>query len=76
MKVEMQETDQTTVVLTGDSLTIPDVVRVARDPSVKVRIDDHALDRVRRGREQIERIVAHYHQTLGTPARGSRTSTA
>src|SRR5687768_2124823 len=55
------------VVLTGDSLSIEDVVRVARDPAVKVRIDPAALERVRRGREQIERIVAHYHETLATP---------
>jgi histidine ammonia-lyase len=55
------------VVLTGDSLSIEDVVRVARDPAVKVRIDPAALERVRRGREQIERTVEHYHETLATP---------
>src|SRR5688572_25632788 len=65
----MSETDHhhEPVVLTGDSLTVEDVARVARDPAVKVRIDDAALDRVRRGREQIERIVEHYHETLATP---------
>ena len=55
------------VVLTGESLSIEDVARVARDPAVKVRIDDAATDRVRRGREQIERIVRQYHETLATP---------
>ena len=55
------------VVLTGDSLSVEQVARVARDPAVKVRIDQAALDRVRRGREQIERIVEHYHETLATP---------
>src|SRR5688572_20823528 len=55
------------VVLTGDSLTVEQVARVARDPAVNVRIDPAALERVRRGREQIEQIVEHYHETLRTP---------
>jgi histidine ammonia-lyase len=64
----MQESDhRNDVVLTGDSLTIPDLARVARGPAVQVRIEQAALDRVRRGREQIERTVEQYHQTLQKP---------
>ncbi|MGH7178021.1 MAG: HAL/PAL/TAL family ammonia-lyase [Tepidisphaeraceae bacterium] len=50
--------------LTGGSLTIDDLVRVARDPGVTVRIAPAAVERVRRGREQIESIVAQYQQSL------------
>lgn len=55
------------VFLTGESLTIEDLVQIARDSRARVRIDPQALERVRRGREEIERTVEHYRETLRTP---------
>jgi histidine ammonia-lyase len=55
------------VELTGESLSIEGLARIARDPSVRAHVDPAALERVRRGREQIERIVRQYHETLATP---------
>lgn len=52
------------VVLSGNALTVEELARVARDPRVKVRIDATAVDRVRRGREQIEQVVREYHEAL------------
>jgi histidine ammonia-lyase len=59
----------TPLVLDGQSLTVEDLARVARDPSVHVRIADDARARVRTGREQIERIVREYHDALADPNR-------
>src|SRR3954471_5871529 len=63
----MQPDSENEVVLNGDSLTIGDVVRIARDPSVRVSIAPEAIERVRRGREQIEQIVREYHDSLVDP---------
>jgi len=49
-----------TIVLDGGSLTLADLARIARDPRVKVEIDEAALDRVRRGRAQIDGLVDCY----------------
>lgn len=62
----MHDSDQP-VVLTGNSLTIEQLARVARNPRGQVNIDAAAIERVRRGREQIERTVAQYHETLKKP---------
>lgn len=48
------------VVLDGRSLTLEDLIRVARDPRIQVRCSDEARDRVRRGRRQIEEIAHSY----------------
>ncbi len=58
---------QADIVLTGESLTIPDLVRLARNPTIKIRIDPGSLERVRRGRDEIERTVEQYHETFRTP---------
>jgi histidine ammonia-lyase len=58
---------ENSVVLTGDSLTIADLVRVARDPLIRVSISNDAIERVRRGREHIEQIVREYHESLADP---------
>ena len=55
------------VELTGESLTIEQVVQVARDPSCAVRISTAALARVRQCREHIEQIVREYHKSLKQP---------
>jgi histidine ammonia-lyase len=52
------------VTLDGSSLTIEDLVRIARDPRVAVRCDPGALTRVQRGWEQIRTIVADYNAAL------------
>jgi len=62
------QTDATTIELNGESLTIEQVVRVARDPAITVRVSDAALARVRKCREHIERIVKEYHESLRDPA--------
>jgi histidine ammonia-lyase len=48
------------VVLDGHSLTIEELVRVARDPGVEVEWTAAAAERVARGRRQIEGIVERY----------------
>jgi histidine ammonia-lyase len=48
------------VVLDGHSLTLEELVRVARDPAVEVAWTDAAAERVERGRRQIEAIVERY----------------
>ncbi|MCZ6698880.1 MAG: aromatic amino acid lyase [Planctomycetota bacterium] len=52
------------VVLDGSSLTPAALVRLARDPRIQVDCDPAALDRVRRGREQIETIVSRYREAF------------
>ncbi len=55
-----------TITLTGDSLTIPDLVQVARDPRVKIACAPDALERVARGWEQIRTVVDEYQDALDT----------
>lgn len=50
----------TAVVLTGSALTIEDLVRVARDPRVRVEISGDALARVQQTWDQIERLAHQY----------------
>lgn len=50
------------VVLDGRSLTLENLVRVARDPRVRVQCSEDALERVRRGRRQIEDIARRYKE--------------
>lgn len=52
------------VVLDGNSLSIEDLVRVARDPRVEVRCAPEALQRVARGWEEIQGIVEAYNAAL------------
>lgn len=56
--------DHSPVVLDGSNLTIEDLVRVARDPRVKVACAPDALKRVARGWQQIEQLVADYQAAL------------
>ncbi|MEM9557562.1 MAG: aromatic amino acid lyase [Acidobacteriota bacterium] len=60
------------LVLDGASLTAADVARVARNPHVRVRVDEAARQRVRRGRAQIDRIVETYRRDYAAYARGER----
>jgi len=48
------------LVLDGGSLTLAELVRVARDPSARVELDPAAVERVRRGRAEIFGIVERY----------------
>lgn len=48
--------------LDGDSLTLEDLARVARDPRVQVEITAEALARVEESWGQIERLAARYKQ--------------
>lgn len=58
------------IVLDGDSLAIEDLVRVARDPRVRVEIADEALARLHSSRDQIERLVAKYKEDFEKLGRG------
>ena len=54
----------TLVELTGDDLTIDDVVAVARD-GARVRVSDEALARVRQARDVVERVLASGQAVYG-----------
>lgn len=60
--------DAAPLVLDGQSLTIADLVRAARDPRVSVSCAPDALARVARGWEQIEQIVREYTAALDAGA--------
>lgn len=55
------------VVLDGETLSIEDLQRVARDPAVKVAIAPSAMEKVRACRRHIEQIVQEYHESLRHP---------
>ena len=59
-----------TVVLTGSALTIEDLVRIARDGSVRVAYDDAAGERVSRGEAVIARLVENYKQSWEAGQKG------
>lgn len=63
------------VVLGGSRLGIEDLVRIARDPSVRVELAPDADARVRRGEELIQRIVAEYKEQYRAFKAGERTET-
>ena len=48
------------VVLDGEHLTVPELVRIARDPGVQVVCAPTALERVRESRAQVQRLVRDY----------------
>jgi histidine ammonia-lyase len=50
------------ITLDGESLALEQLVRIARHPSCEVRCAPAALDRVRHGWSQIERIARDYRQ--------------
>ena len=56
----MDEPSHATVRLDGSSLTIADLVRIARDPGTRVEYAPEALDGVRRGREEMDRLIDRY----------------
>ena len=60
----MSEPDHSPVILDGSSLTVPDLVRAARDPRVTVAIDPSARDRIKRGEEQVHRLVKKYEEAI------------
>lgn len=51
------------LVLDGASLTIDDLIRVARDPAVQVLCDPKAMDHVARGRARLDALVAEYRRS-------------
>lgn len=53
------------VVLDGNSLTLEDLARLARDPRVRVEIHPEAWGRVEASRKQIETIAAEYIEEWG-----------
>jgi histidine ammonia-lyase len=59
-----------TVILDGDSLTLADLARVARNPAVQVEIAAGALARVRATRDQIDRLIAKYRDDFARLDRG------
>ncbi len=60
----MSTSNPTPVVLNGASLTIEDLVRIARDPRVRVACDPAALKAVERGWDEIRQIVEEYKAAL------------
>ena len=50
------------LVLDGASLTVEDLVRAARDPSVQVLCDPKAMEHVARGRARLDALVAEYRR--------------
>lgn len=52
------------LVLDGRSLSIEDLVRLARDPRIEVRCDPSALAAVARGWAEIQAIVREYQEAL------------
>jgi histidine ammonia-lyase len=58
------------VVLDGSSLTLEDLVRVAREPRVRVEISDAAMDRVLLSCEQIEEITRRYREDFAAGRAG------
>jgi len=54
-----------TLLLDGCSLTIPDVVRVARDPRIRVVVDAGARDRLRTSRGVVEAAIANGRTMYG-----------
>ena len=59
-----------TIVLDGDSLTIDQLVQIARDPSVRVKCDPATDERVARSEQLIQRVVENYRTAFaaGTAA--------
>lgn len=57
-------TSPPTITLDGRSLTIEDLVRIARDPRVKVQCAPDALRAVERGWAEIQKVVEDYTQAL------------
>src|SRR5918996_1482974 len=64
---ESLSTDEKKVELTGGSLTVEDVVAVARG-AARVEVSEEALQRVREARGVVERVLAR-----GTPVYGTNT---
>ncbi|MGZ8797306.1 MAG: HAL/PAL/TAL family ammonia-lyase [Thermoanaerobaculia bacterium] len=60
----------TTITLDGESLTIEQLVRIARDPDVRVECDPATNERVTRSEELIRKIVENYRSAweAGTAA--------
>ncbi len=54
--------ESNTILLDGDSLTIEQLVRIARDPAVRVERDPSSDARVRKSEQLIADIVANYKQ--------------
>lgn len=52
------------MILDGQSLALGDLVAVARDPRARLELDPAALERVERGREEIDDIVGSYRRAL------------
>jgi histidine ammonia-lyase len=52
--------DRRTIQLDGSALSIEDLVRVARDPGIRVAIAEEALARVDHGRAAIESLIVNY----------------
>jgi len=59
-----------TIVLDGESLSIEELARIARDPSVRVEIDPATNERVAKAEEVIARAVDNYRRAwaAGEPA--------
>lgn len=66
----MPDPDRSPVVLDGTSLSVADLVRVARDPRVRVEIAPEALDRVLRSCVLLEDITRRYREEYAKLRRG------
>lgn len=60
------------LVLDGHSLTLEDLVRVARDPRARVAVSEDARERVRTSRRSIDRIVETYRRAYEAYESGER----
>src|SRR5688572_32587658 len=56
----------TTIVLDGQSLTIDQLVRIAREPGVRVERDPSSNERVARSEALIAEVVANYRRAWET----------
>lgn len=70
----MSEQRHNPILLDGDSLTVRYLVAIARDPRLRVEVAPEAMDCVRRGRRQIERIVERYRESYEAWEAGERES--
>lgn len=54
------------VTLDGENLTIENLVRIARDPNIRVEIDRDAIDRVKRSAAILQEIIQRYETGAGS----------
>ncbi len=61
--------DGNPLVLDGTSLTVDDLVAIARDPSRQVEITPEAVERVMAGRREVDAALSAYRESFGAAGR-------